>query len=81
MCWVSSLDARTVEEDVNLVPIFQNCGNELRHLILRREITGVDLSFSAEGFNCVLRGWVGGVALEQAVRAHSGVVGIHFSPV
>jgi hypothetical protein len=64
VCWVPRLDAGAVEEDVDLVTVFKDCGNELRDSVLGGEVAGVDLGFAAEGLDGGFGLLVGGIALE-----------------
>jgi len=60
---VSSLDSAAVQQDVDLVAVFEDCGDEGGDGVVGGQVTCVDLGFAVElldGFFC---GLVGGVAL------------------
>lgn len=60
---VPLLDAAAVEEDVDCVAVFENLGDKRGDGVWGGEVGGVDCGFAVEGFDLLLGGLVGGVAL------------------
>ena len=53
--WVSPLDAGTVDQDANMMPISNHLGYKLGHVFSGAQIGRVDNSFPAKPLDCFQR--------------------------
>jgi len=60
---VSFLDPGAVEQDADAVVIGEDARDEGRDRVWGGEVCGVDCCAATQGFDCLLCGLVGGVAL------------------